>query len=142
MREIKFRAWSKEDKKMEFYDYWFTVSHHGYLCFQHGPDPIYVDDSDVDYPDRVIVMQYTGLKDKNGKEIYEGDIIFEEYNVMSFGTDLGERKETLIVKIPDFYYWLANAAGDVGDDYIGEYVSEMVVSGNIYENPNLLSQDK
>lgn len=127
MREIKFRVWDKE-KQIMLHGFPFDIT------FELQNEPY-------------VAMQYTGLKDKNGKEIYEGDIItkihyVEEYNMTDFGTDLGKRKETLIVKMPDFYYWLANAAGDVGEDYIGEYVSEMVVSGNIYENPNLLSQDK
>jgi hypothetical protein len=56
MREIKFRAWDKENKKMVFFNSIWNM-----------PDPDYSEHSDL--------MQYTGLKDKNGKEIYCGDLM-------------------------------------------------------------------
>lgn len=57
MREIKFRAWQKTHNKMLF-DW----------CGQ-------LINAMKEPSERIILMQYTGLKDKNGKEIYEGDII-------------------------------------------------------------------
>jgi len=59
VREIKFRAWNKENKKMD------------YFHLTHGDS--YGIGGDI-FPEYEI-MQYTGLKDKNGKEIYEGDIM-------------------------------------------------------------------
>lgn len=56
MREIKFRAWDKQNKKYGAESY-----------------VIFMADGTLSYSSRIILEQYTGLKDKSGKEIYEGD---------------------------------------------------------------------
>ena len=68
MREIKFRAWSKIEGKMKYYDRDCSspnMTLNGVLIDGYS--------SNVSY--QYELMQYTGLKDKNGKEIYEGDIV-------------------------------------------------------------------
>ena len=68
-RQIKFRVWFTDDKEMLYDDGYIHMS--GTFIGVHMAGDI---DAWVDW-DNYILMQYTGLKDKNGKEIYEGDII-------------------------------------------------------------------
>ena len=68
MREFKFRAWDKEFKVMLD---GFSERSERFCIWSDGV----VDECGVDKTNKWIVMQYTGLKDKNGKEIFEGDIV-------------------------------------------------------------------
>ena len=66
MRQIKFRAWLKDEKKMiEWYPEFFS-----------DMSPVTSYGSDFPDSDDVVLMQFTGLHDKNGKEIYEGDLVY------------------------------------------------------------------
>lgn len=130
-REIKFRAWDKEAKQFtdETAD-WETL--------------ITLDGRMSPYPPKqnIILLQYTGLKDKNGIEIYEGDICKyydsepddqEEFETSRGGYDGGWHDVELIGKVE----WQEKTAGfTVGGT---KWWSEKVeVIGNIYENKDLL----
>jgi len=107
MREIKFRAWDTLEKKMVF----------GH--FNLPP---------VDTITKTwLYMQYTGLHDKNGKEIYEGDILKYQSEICTVEWKLGAWLACCTKKDGLSGHWLGNNQ---------EYIEEII--GNIYENPELL----
>lgn len=76
---------------------------------------------------QVEIMQYTGLKDKNGMEIYEGDILW----------DSGEYYSPVIWS-EDYSGWFIQTYD--GPEPLWEMAKESVIAGNIYDNPELLKE--
>ncbi len=131
MREIKFRAWDKVDKMMDT----VVEMHYGTdnkLCWiaiprQMTEDEWQLEQREVDDKD-IILMQFTGLLDRNGKEIYEGDIIKSLKNCMF---DEGYEVADVLFQGGAFKYRSVNLK-TVVDGFKAEVI------GNIYENPELL----
>ena len=125
MRELKFRVWSEEDKEYR------TDCKLRYLFTSPTglPSTAYNEEGD-----RFDIEQYTGLKDKNGKEIYEGDIIREKW----FDED-ARRGENRVGKCE--YFTDGFVCWFVGGRFIplGMFpVSHIEVIGNIHDNPELM----
>ena len=138
MREIKFRAWDKEYEKMTYFDD-EDYDYNPPLVFRldqvFKKDSNYDDYEDFEYndiTDKVEIMQYTGLHDKNGKEIWEGDILQIDVDKawVMWNDKYGYFQ---LVPIGDYYF---------DSDVIGqalEYTKPEVI-GNIYENKELLNE--
>ena len=137
MKELKFRIWIKDEKR--YYDESdeesYMIVPNGNVTYTSEPyeeDGVWFNDTTRATND-VIVEQYTGLKDKNGKEIYEGDIV--EYTTCYYGN---EKRHHKVVE------WSEWDSDDFGEPHNLGYsnLSEcMEVIGNIHENAEIL-EDK
>lgn len=148
MREIKFRAWDPKYKEMiedihiaPEYD-WLVLSDNDALAER--------DNRDRSLEEEYVLMQYTGLKDRNGKKIYPQDII---------KWDGGFRNNPLIGEVVEEWGSVGPCAGPNMIHYIIKLppdichkephsfhntwkLDEMEVIGNIYENPTQLKENK
>ena len=137
MREIKFRAWHKEKKKiilissLHFYDDGKT--NYGYKETPNVPN-VNVTISE----DEAVLMEFTGLQDENGVDIYEGDIINLSYEYF----DGHFRDNEIVGKVyfEDSSFRMSYKKYDeIREWRIDEpEILSIEVIGNIYENPELL----
>ena len=86
---------------------------------------------EINADERYIFSEYTGLEDKNGKEIYEGDILFESF---------GERYYKVIFENGSFRAEFKGDFEEYSFDLIDVVAQGCEVVGNIYENPELLGE--
>lgn len=135
MREIKFRVWLTQISKMIYKE---DVNTDKFKELQKLSNYKYPFEEDELYPwnsvcgwldlyidsEYMIPLQYTGVKDKNGTEIYEGDI------VNYFADGLGTVK---------FEHGCFVIEGELHKDFFNEICGEIEVVGNIYENLELLA---
>lgn len=124
MREIKFRGWDKKNNTMINHNRFFRLD-----CSNEEPFLALLENKSFDM--EVDIMQYTGLKDCNGVEIYEGDIIEIEEDMNVYGADYGIKKH-----YSEVYY---DKYGFMPFLEMGIY-EKFQVLGNKYENKNLLDE--
>ena len=138
MREIEFRAWDEEK------NVWHYFKLDGCKDFDRTSEKLCDLNSDW--------FQFTGLKDKNGKEIYEGDIIQTKLDGLIWRYEIKSLKDfgNNLYKVTRYRNFEHNENGDgvMGDFYVNEGRGELIgikeceVIGNIYENPELKETKK
>lgn len=118
-REIKFRAWYNDQM---YYGVWPFGAHA--LCRDNfgRPELLGFDG---------IVMQYTGLRDKSGKEIYEGDVVRSRHGIAT----VSFHNASFIFK------WDFSALNELMHVWKEDGAVQVEVISNIYEHPNLLNPD-
>jgi uncharacterized phage protein (TIGR01671 family) len=128
MRDIKFRAWIKPQPDYDEPGRMVSVvmmglpnddGHEWEEEIFNGQRCTY------GYDDDSILMQFTGLRDKNGKEIYEGDLVV----ILSYGT----RSKAFSVEYGEQDH--EDSGKSIGFNLNPEFVDAYEVIGNIYENP-------
>lgn len=119
MREIKFRAWDVGTKDMR------TVNAIGWKT---GCVAVAIGSQSAQlHFDQAVLMQFTGLKDNNGKEIYEGDVL---------NRVIGHTVHRASVTFEGGRFVTTHPGGGIGWT-VNSSTSEVI--GNIYENPELLT---
>ena len=133
MREIKFRVWDKEEKEMHSWEDLIPSVDLGYLL-----------SNETEEYDEYEIQQYTGLKDKNGVEVYESDIVEQEF------TELGSTEGIFNnppddmtsfigeIKMYEGAWWIDSGSWAIP---LFSELSPNEVLGNRYENPELLKEE-
>lgn len=135
-RVIKFRAWDKINKEYHndsISSIKLSIDMNSQI-WRNG----------VDWTDRYVLQFFTGLLDKNGKEVFEGDVVKilkddGKRNPAMNHPDVEPWWSTIVIEsLQDFFEEKGFAEKELLEDWSSEYIE---VIGNIYENPNLTNNE-
>lgn len=151
-RIIKFRAWIIAEKEMSYQDSWFNIipmdviqyADQGYWINNLNASDEHkksLKEKGVPIEDEFILMQFTGWKDTNGHDIFEGDVLRfpdSESNTSEMGTEWYDIESIGVVEWDsEQYRWNITGRQSIEMDEI-EFEHSCII-GNIYKNPELLT---
>ena len=151
-RQIKFRVWDDQRKQFRDDSISFQTEKNNIVevSFENGEDHFIKKDGFISYPSSQI-QQFTGLHDKNGKEIFEGDIVRWGMHGGSWGHEIWNRYAEVEIN-PDLQFriihYIHSETGEKRptDNYIfhfGKFAYTeteqfLEIIGNVFENPDLV----
>jgi len=137
-REIEFRAWDTITNEMVF----STLVRNNYLAINLNGNVLGYEDTDKDqevlfYPERFIITQYTGLKDKHGNKIFEGDIL-KAFTRSFTGkiSKISEHNALCFWNVSSFNFRLLPVSDNFGR-CVNNYSHGFEIIGNVFDNPEL-----
>jgi uncharacterized phage protein (TIGR01671 family) len=143
-RDFKFKVWDLVGKTMRVYE--DHLVYKKYRLFdpekevsQYNPPYFFFkpDNNIVGYPS--VIMEYTGLNDINGVEIYEGDIVKRTFKMFDFDTnDYIEKTEVSFVEYMGKGFWVKGESFGWEGEEMWDW-NKIEVIGNVYETPELIT---
>ena len=144
INDFKFRGYDTEYENMTYFDDEDYLLSYGQILRSKIEWNYDYDEEIIGYENvnnKIILMQYTGLKDENGKEIYEGDIIEFSYDMFVGNFDTFIAKGVVVFDEGAFYVELLENERTTKDESYLLYsinLDTIEVIGNKFENPELL----